>query len=58
MDLELVFHMTEEHRLNVFENSALRRMYGPKEEDVTEPYTTRTMYSCICYTLYQIFYGH
>ena len=58
MDLELVFHMKEEHRLNMSENRALRRMYGPKEEDVTEPYTTCTMNSCICYTLYQIFHGH
>jgi hypothetical protein len=57
MDLELVLHMKEEHRLIMSENRALRRMYGPKE-DVTEPYTTCTMNSCICYTLYQIFHGH
>jgi hypothetical protein len=58
MDLELVFRMKEEHSLNVCENRALRRMYRPNEDDVTEPYTTYTMNSCIRYTLYQIFHGH
>jgi hypothetical protein len=28
--------LREEHRLRVFENSALRRIYGPKRDEVME----------------------
>jgi len=32
----LVTHKTEEHRLKVFENRVLRRIIGPKRDEVTE----------------------
>jgi hypothetical protein len=28
-------HVREEHRLRVFENRVLRRMFGPKRDEVT-----------------------
>jgi hypothetical protein len=28
--------LREEHRLRVFENKVLRRMFGPKKDEVTE----------------------
>jgi hypothetical protein len=28
--------LREEHRLSVFENRVLRRIFGPKRDDVTE----------------------
>jgi hypothetical protein len=31
----LVSHTEEEHRLRVFENSVLRRIFGPKRDEVT-----------------------
>jgi hypothetical protein len=31
----LVFNIKEEHRLRVFENRVLRRMFGPKRDEVT-----------------------
>jgi hypothetical protein len=30
-----VSHIKEEHRLRVFENRVLRRMFGPKRDEVT-----------------------
>ena len=34
MDVKRLSHM-EEHRLRVFENRVLRRMFGPKRDEVT-----------------------
>jgi hypothetical protein len=34
------FTLREEHRLRVFENRALRRMFGPKKNEVTGEWTT------------------
>jgi hypothetical protein len=31
----LVFVIKEEHRLRVFENKVLRRIFGPKRDEVT-----------------------
>jgi hypothetical protein len=31
----LVSHTREEHRLRVFKNRVLRRIFGPKSDDVT-----------------------
>jgi len=30
-----LFHLREEHRLGMFENRVLRRIFGPKREEVT-----------------------
>jgi hypothetical protein len=32
----LVSHAREEHRLRVFENRVLRRIFGPKRDEVME----------------------
>jgi hypothetical protein len=41
--------LSEEHRLRVFENRGLRRIFGPKEEEVTgrqrKVKNKKTMYS-------------
>jgi hypothetical protein len=47
----------EEHRLRVFENRVLRRILGPKTDEVTaggEDYVTRHLMIC---THYQILFG-
>jgi hypothetical protein len=49
--------LREERRLKVFENRVLRRMFGPKREEVTgngENYTMRSLMIC---TLYPILCG-
>jgi hypothetical protein len=33
------FTLREEHRLRVFENRVLRRMFGPKRDEVTGEWT-------------------
>jgi hypothetical protein len=39
--------LREEHRLRVFENRVLRRIFGPKREEVTEEnYTPRRFMIC------------
>jgi hypothetical protein len=35
MDLKLGLTLREEHRLRVFESRMLRRIYGPKRDEVT-----------------------
>jgi hypothetical protein len=42
--------LREEHRLRVFENRVLRRIFGPKRDEVTEngvSYTVRNFIICI-----------
>jgi hypothetical protein len=36
MGAKLVSHIKEEHRLRVFENRVLRRMFRPKRNELTE----------------------
>jgi len=35
MGVKMVSRMREEHRLKVFENRVLRRIFGPKRDEVT-----------------------
>jgi hypothetical protein len=35
MGVKMVAHMREGHRLKVFENRVLRRIFGPKRDEVT-----------------------
>jgi hypothetical protein len=49
--------LREEHRLRVFENRVLRRIFGPKRDEVTgsgEDYITRNLMIC---THHQILFG-
>jgi hypothetical protein len=36
MCVKLALRLLEEHRLKVFKNRVLRRIFGPRSEDVTE----------------------
>jgi hypothetical protein len=42
--------LREEHRIRVFENTVLRRIFGPKRDDVTGEWITCTMSSFIICT--------
>jgi hypothetical protein len=44
----------EEHRLKVFENRVLRRIYGPKRDEVARGWRKCIVRSFITYTLRQI----
>jgi hypothetical protein len=49
--------LREEHRLRVFENRVLRKIFGPKRDGVTgsgEDYITRSLMNC---THHQISFG-
>jgi hypothetical protein len=46
--------LREKHRLRVFENGVLRRIFGPKRDGVTGEYITRNLIIC---THHQIFFG-
>ena len=35
MGVKIGLTLTEEHRLNVFENRVLRKLFGPKRDEVT-----------------------
>ena len=48
--------LREEHRLRVFEHMVLRRIFGPKRDEVTEICRNYTMRSTMIYTPYQILY--
>ena len=46
--------LTEERRLRVFENRVLRRVFGPKRDEVTgngENYTVRSLVICTPYPI-------
>jgi hypothetical protein len=48
------FTLREERRLSVFENGVLRRIYGPKRDEVKgngENYITRSLMICIFHQL-------
>jgi hypothetical protein len=58
MDVNLgVCHTKEEHRLRVFENRALRRIFGHKRQEVVGVREGSTVRSFITCTLHQIFLG-
>jgi len=42
--------LREEHRLRVFENRVLRRIFRPKKDEVTRDYRTYIMKSLTMYT--------
>jgi hypothetical protein len=46
--------LKEEHRLRVFENRVLRRIFRPKRDEVTGDYITRNLIIC---THHQILFG-
>jgi hypothetical protein len=47
----------EEHRLRVFENRVLRRIFGPKRDEVTEVGENCIMRSCMVCTLRPVLLG-
>jgi hypothetical protein len=49
--------LREKHRLSVVENRVLRRIFGPKRDEVTGERRSRTMRSFIFYTPPQILLG-
>jgi hypothetical protein len=49
--------LREEHRLRVFENRVLRRIFGPKSDEVTGEWRNCTMGSFIICTHHQILLG-
>jgi hypothetical protein len=49
--------LREEHRLRVFENRVLRRIFGPKRDGVTEVGENCIMRSCMVCTLHPILLG-
>jgi hypothetical protein len=49
--------LREEHRLRVFENGVLRRIFGPKGEAVTDCWRQLIMRSFIICALHQIVLG-
>jgi hypothetical protein len=53
----LVLTSKEEHRLRVFENRVLRRIYGPKRDEVKESGESCTLGSFIICTHPQISLG-
>jgi hypothetical protein len=49
--------LKEEHRLGDFENRVLRKLFGPKRDEVTgigESYTTRSLMICSPHQIYVI----
>ena len=46
-----------ERRLGVIENMVLRRIFGPKREEVTEKRENYTMKSFVICTTHQILFG-
>jgi hypothetical protein len=54
MGVKLGLRLRKEHRLRVFENRVLRRIFGPKREAVPRGYT---VWSFINFTLHKILLG-
>jgi hypothetical protein len=46
--------LKEEHKLRVFENSVLRRIFGPKRDDMTGRWRNCIMRGFIACTLHQV----
>jgi hypothetical protein len=46
--------LREEHRLRVFENRVLRRIFGPKRDEVTGGWRKMLMRSSIACTVLQV----
>jgi hypothetical protein len=44
--------LREEHRLRVFENRVLRRLFGPKRDEVTDEWRNYIMRSLLTLTKY------
>jgi hypothetical protein len=54
-EVKVISDIEEEHRLRVSENRVLRRIFGPKKEEVAgEDYIMRSFITC---TLHQILLG-
>jgi hypothetical protein len=49
--------ITEEHRLRVFENRVLRRIFGPKRGEVAEGWKDYIMSSFVTCTLHDVLLG-
>ena len=49
--------MREEHRLRVLENRVLRRVFGPKRDDVTGEWRNYIMRSLIVCTDHPVLFG-
>jgi hypothetical protein len=49
--------LREEHRLRVFENRVLRRIFGPKRDEVAGGGENCIMRSCVVCTLYLVLLG-
>jgi hypothetical protein len=52
--LELALTLREEHRLRVFENRVLRRIFGPKRDEVTGEWRKCITSNFITCTLCQV----
>ena len=51
------FTLREERRLRVFENRVLRRVFGPKRDEVTGNGENYIMRSLVFYTAHPVFFG-
>jgi hypothetical protein len=51
------FTLREEHRLRVFENRVLRRIFGPERDEVKEVGENCIMRSCMVCTLHPVLLG-
>jgi len=49
--------LREERRLRVFENRVLRRVFGPKRDEVTGNGENYIMRSLVFYTAHPVFFG-
>jgi hypothetical protein len=54
MGVKLSLTLREEHRLRVFENRALRRIFGPKRDEVTGGWRKNCIMSFITCTLLRL----
>jgi hypothetical protein len=47
--------LKEEHRIRMFENSMLRKMFGPKREEVTGEWRTLHNEGIVCTTRLELY---